>query len=71
MGMCSACAITSPCSVKSAVEQSWRSLMFDEYEALISASPISSAIDSSALPMTSSVIRSSGSFIAVPRWRSS
>ena len=58
MGMCSACAITSPRTLKRAVEQSWRSLMFVEYEDLIRASPISSAIESRAAPMTSRVIRS-------------
>ena len=30
MGMCSAWAMTSPRTLKIAVEQSWRSLMFEE-----------------------------------------
>jgi hypothetical protein len=58
MGMCSAWAMTSPWRLKTAVEQSWRSLMLVEYDDLMSASPISSAIASRAAPMTSSVIRS-------------
>jgi len=35
--MCSAWAMTSPWASKIAVEQSWRSLIFEEYEALIKA----------------------------------
>ena len=48
MGMCSAWAMTSPRALNSAVEQSWRSLMLVEYDDLMSASPISSAMASRA-----------------------
>src|SRR5258705_5153692 len=58
IGMCSACATTLPRGSKTAVEQSWRSLMFVEYDDRMSTWPISSAADSSAAPITSSVMRS-------------
>src|ERR1044071_7220434 len=58
MGMCSACATTLPRGSKTAVEQSWRSLMFVEYDDRMSTWPISSAAESSAAPITSSVMRS-------------
>src|SRR5215472_1016906 len=58
MGMCSAWAMTRPRASKIAVEQSRRSLMLVEYEARMSAAPISSATVRRAAPMTSSVIRS-------------
>src|SRR5262245_46866701 len=61
MGMCSAWAMTSPRASKMAVEQSWRSLMLVEYEDLMSAVPISSAMLRSAAPITSSVTRSTAS----------
>ncbi len=53
-GMCSAWAIIRPPASKSAVEQSRRSLMFDENAERISAAPISSAAATSALPITCS-----------------
>jgi hypothetical protein len=58
MGMCSAWAMTSPRTLNRAVEQSCRSLMLVEYDDLMSASPISSAMASKAAPITSRVIRS-------------
>ena len=54
--MCSAWALIRPAWSKSAVEQSCRSLMFDENAERISAAPISSATAWSALPMTWSSI---------------
>src|SRR5262245_51595906 len=62
--MCSACAMTSPRASKIAVEQSCRSLMLVEYDDLMSAVPISSAMVQSAAPMPSSVTRS----MASPSW---
>ena len=47
-GMCSACATMRPAASKSAVEQSRRSLMFDENAERTSAAPISSATARSA-----------------------
>jgi len=55
-GMCSAWAIIRPCSSKSAVEQSRRSLMFAENAERTRTAPISSATARSALPMTWSSI---------------
>ena len=40
--MCSACMTSSPAASKSAVEQSWRSLMLGEWAERISTAPISS-----------------------------
>jgi hypothetical protein len=54
--MCSACAIIRPCSSKSAVEQSRRSLMFAEKDERTSTAPISSAIERNELPRTWSSI---------------
>ena len=51
-GMCSAWAIIRPSTSKIAVEQSCRSLMFEENAERMSAAPISSATATSALPMT-------------------
>ena len=52
--MCSACATIRPCSSKSAVEQSRRSLMLAEKAERISTAPISSAIARSRAPITCS-----------------
>ena len=53
-GMCSAWTTIRPRSSNSAVEQSRRSLMFDENAARTSTAPISSATARSALPITCS-----------------
>ena len=53
-GMCSAWTIMRPARSKSAVEQSRRSLMFEEKAERISTAPISSAIARSELPITCS-----------------
>src|SRR6516162_7520595 len=58
IGMCSAWHKVVPRVSNNAVEQSRRSLMFVEKLARTSASPISSTIDDSALPITSTVIGS-------------
>src|SRR4051812_25712947 len=57
-GTCSACATSCASASKIAQEASIRSLMFGENEVRFSTAPISSAIDSSALRSTSSVIGS-------------
>src|SRR3954447_8452260 len=53
-GMCSAWATISPSGSNTAAEQSARSLMFGEYAARRSATPISSATPASACRNTSS-----------------
>ena len=53
-GMCSAWTIMRPARSKSAVEQSRRSLMFEENAERTSTAPISSAIARSELPITCS-----------------
>src|SRR5919206_3765081 len=53
-GMCSAWATISPSRSNTAAEQSARSLMFGEYAARSSATPISSATPASACRNTSS-----------------
>src|ERR671937_3240437 len=53
-GMCSACATISPSGSNTAAEQSARSLMFGEYAARRSATPISSATPARACRNTSS-----------------
>src|SRR6185312_4482423 len=53
-GMCSAWATISPSESNTAAEQSARSLMFGEYAARRSATPISSATPASACRNTSS-----------------
>src|SRR6516165_4599354 len=58
IGMCSAWHKVVPCLSNSAVEQSRRSLMLVEKLARTRASPISSAIEDNALPITSTVIGS-------------
>ncbi len=70
-GMCSAWTIMRPARSKSAVEQSRRSLMFEENAERTSAAPISSAIARSELPITwsSTGITSSAPGRACPtRW---
>src|SRR4051795_315198 len=72
-GTCSAWATSCASASKIAQDASIRSLMFGENEVRFSTAPISSAIDSSALRRTSSVIgstvlrRSNASFIGYPR----
>src|SRR5215210_1008837 len=60
-GMCSAWATMRPSASKRAVEQSLRSLMFEEYAPRIKTAPISSATPESALAKTESVTGSSRS----------
>ena len=56
--MCSACMTNSPSGVKSAAEQSRRSLMFGEWAERMSTAPISSQIDRSRPTRTPSAIGS-------------
>ena len=57
--MCSACMTSSPAASKSAVEQSWRSVMFGECAERISTAPISSHAARSAPVITWSATGSS------------
>ena len=67
LGLCWPWAMTSPVLSMIAVEQSRRSLMLVEYDALTRISSISSAMASRCLPMTSTVIGSRSTVVLMPK----